>query len=224
MTMRLVTAVAIFLALAPSACAPSMKPGRNSTDAFGPKALSEYTAYSDGGNPWSVAAGSLRGDGVGLQSVLVRNEAVGQNVWVEAVVDSADDGGLVVRFSDKEHYYLLAVRDDEGPFPRGRDNLQIYRRAGPGQAGFTSLWRQDIRWTRGIRHTVRFEAAGDSLMVYLDRERIGAIRDVPTLAGSRIGMRHYGGSPSWISRYRRFRWGPSSVSNRSRSYAVSRVP
>jgi hypothetical protein len=64
----------------------------------------------------------------------------------------------------------------------------------------------DVNWPRGVLHGVRFEAKGDSLRVYFDEERVGAIADPAKLSGRRWGVRHYGPSAGWISRYYRLRW------------------
>ena len=177
-------------------------------DTFRGSALASYSHHSDGGFPWSVAGGTMRGDGTGLQSVLVRRDAGFTDGWVEVLTDSVDDGGLVLRFSDNERYYLLAIRDDESPAPRDTDNLQIYRRNGPGQGGFTSIWRRNVVWPRGLARRVRFEAAGDRLSVYLDGEPMGEVREQEPLRGEGIGIRHYGASAAWVTRYREFRWRP----------------
>lgn len=176
-------------------------------DTFGPRALSSYTAYSDEGYPWSVGENTLQGNGIGLQSALIRNSDFLSNGWVEAIVDSADDGGLVLRFSDNENYYLLAIRDDQAPYPRNIDNLQIYRRRGAGQRGFVSLWRMNVVWPRGTLHKIRFEASGDNLRVYFDMNQVASLSDVIHLTGGGVGVRHYGNSAFWITRYRRLRWG-----------------
>ena len=192
-----------------AACHHSTGPRRASTgDTFRGNALGAYSHYSDSAFPWSVGGGAMRGDGVGLQSVLVRRNAAISDGWVEVLVDSVDDGGLVLRFSDNDHYYLLAIRDDESPPPRNTDNLQIYRRSGPGQGGFTSIWRRNVVWPRGLQRRVRFEAAGDRLSVYLDGEPMGEVNVHATLLGEGFGIRHYGASPVWITRYREFRWRP----------------
>jgi len=119
-------------------------------------------------------------------------------------------GGLVLRFSDNENYYLLAIRDDQAPFPRSRDNLEIYRRTGEGQGGFVSLWRMDVSWPRGILHQVRFEISDDNLRVYFDDNQVASLSDVMHLSGGGIGVRHYGNDASWITRYRRLSWGKIS--------------
>jgi hypothetical protein len=113
-------------------------------DSFAPGALSNYSVHSDQGNPWSLGSNTLEGNGGALQSVLIRNATPMTNGWVETLADSVDDGGLVLRFSDNEHYYLLAVRDDKAPSPRGQDNLEIYRRTAK-EAGFVSLaYERDV--------------------------------------------------------------------------------
>jgi hypothetical protein len=169
-------------------------------------ALAGYSHYSDGGYPWSLGPNSLQGNGVGLQSVLIRKSTSLHDGWVETVVDSADDGGLVLRFSDNQNYYLLAIRDDRAPYPRNVDNLQIYRRRGEGQGGFVSLWRTDVTWPRGVSHRVRFEARADTLSVYVDDRRIATIADTHHLSGGGFGVRHYGNNVGWITRYRFLSW------------------
>lgn len=203
--MRLVGA--LFLSVAMSGChlLRASRPSTEDTFAAGP--LSRYSAYSDKGYPWAVGPNSLQGNGVGLQSILIRNSVSLTDGWVETVVDSADDGGLVLRFYDNENYYLLAIRDDRAPFPRNIDNLQIYRRSGTGQGGFVSLWRTDVTWPRGSPHRVRFEAKGDRLAVYFDAHRVAEISDTQHLRGEGIGLRHYGNNAAWITRYRSFSWG-----------------
>jgi hypothetical protein len=195
------------LSVATAGCHLLPAPRPSTEDTFAALPLSRYSAYSDKGYPWAVGPASLQGNGVGLQSVLIRKSVFLDDGWVETVIDSADDGGLVLRFSDNENYYLLAIRDDRAPFPRNIDNLQIYRRSGTGQGGFVSLWRTDVTWPRGIPHRIRFEAKRDQLMVYFDGHRLAEISDTQHLHGRGIGVRHYGNSAAWITRYRRLSWG-----------------
>jgi hypothetical protein len=198
----------VLLVLLAAACGDGTGPGDDfREDRFADGALSAYTVYSDGGNPWSVSGGTLRGNGVGLQSVLIRNGDVVRDGWVEAVADSMDDGGLVLRFAGPDRYYMLAIRDDGAPSLFPSENLQIYEKSGPGQAGFREVWSHNAAWPRGTSRTVRFESAGDSLRVYLNGTRLGTVA-APARAtdGTGFGVRHYGDSPTWITRYRRLRW------------------
>jgi hypothetical protein len=175
------------------------------------RAVEGYSHYSDGGYPWSIGPNSLQGNGLGLQSVLIRESTSIRDGWVETVIDSADDGGLVLRFSDNQNYYLLAIRDDQAPPPRSSDNLQIYRRRGKGQEGFVSLWRADVTWPRGVSHHVRFAANAKTLSVYFDGRIIGTIVDTQHLSGGGFGVRHYGSSAGWITRYHRLSWSNSNA-------------
>lgn len=206
-TMRMKRCSIVLLVVMAAACQLSTGPRRITEDTFGPGALSRYTGFADQGYPWSLGVHSLQGNGVGLHSILIRKSVFLPDGWVETVVDSVDDGGLILRFSDNENYYLLAIRDDQAPFPRGIDNLQIYRRRGPGQAGFVSLWRMNVTWPRGTAHQVGFEVSGNTLRVYFDMNQVASLSDVVRLSGGGIGVRHYGNSASWISRYRRLEWG-----------------
>ncbi|HEX6575878.1 MAG TPA: hypothetical protein VF042_12990 [Gemmatimonadaceae bacterium] len=203
--------ITLFALLFLAACRTSTGPRSLGEDTFGAGALSRYVNYSDQGNPWSLGNNSLDGNGIALHSVLIRKNVVLPDAFIEAVVDSVDDGGLVLRFADNEHYYLLAIRDDQAPSPRNVDNLQIYRRTGEGQAGFTSLWRKDVTWPRGVSHVVGFAVSGDTLRVFFDMNKVGELTDVVHMNGGGLGVRHYGNSASWISRYRLLRWGESSA-------------
>jgi hypothetical protein len=206
---RTVAALLAASSLYLTGCHHSTGPGEASiADTFRGNALASYTHHSDAGFPWSVGPGAMHGDGLGLQSVLIRNDAGFADGWIEVVTDSVDDGGLVLWFSDNEHYYLLTIRDDESPAPRDTDNLQIYRRNGPGQGGFTSIWRRNVVWPRGLQRRVRFEADGDRLRVYLDGEPMGEVSEPAPLRAEGIGIRHYGASAAWVTRYREFRWRP----------------
>ncbi len=128
--------------------------------------------------------------------------------WVEIETSSSDDGGLVLRFLDNEHYYLLAIRDDAAPDPRDRQNLQIYERSGPGAGGFTSIWQKDIVWPRGTMHRVRFDFQDGLFTVSLDGTPVGAVSRVPPFDGRGFGIRHYGLTTDWHARFRNFRWSP----------------
>lgn len=165
-------------------------------------ALGDYTAYSDDGIAWRLGD-RISGEGYANQSVLIRDGAALGDGWVETATGHADDGGLVLRFQDNSNYYLLAIRDDAGPEPRGAGNLKVYRRDG---GRFRELWSADVAWPRGERRTVRFEAEGSLLNVYLDGELIGSVVDSAPLPAGGFGLRHHGGSQEWTTRFDAFRW------------------
>lgn len=168
--------------------------------------LTQYTHYSDEANPWSAHGDTLRGDGYGIQSVRIRNDRSIFNGYVEVDASSVDDGGLVLRFRDNEHYYLLAIRDDSAPPPRNVDNLQIYRRNGTGAGGFFSLFKKNVTWPRGETHRIRFSVSGSTFTVSMDGVVLGGVTEPSLDSGTGFGLRHYGRSESWTSRYRNFRW------------------
>jgi hypothetical protein len=186
-----------------AATAPSATSGH---DSFGQSALDSYNHYSDNGNPWIVSPDTLKAEGVGVQSVLIRKNRNFSNGWVEIETKQVDDGGLVLRFLDNEHYYLLAVRDDAAPQPRDQENFEIYERTGSGPGGFAVIWLKDIVWPRGTVHRIRFEAEADTLSVFVDGTSIGSVKRPPAFDGSGFGIRHYGLTADWHDRFRNFNW------------------
>lgn len=167
--------------------------------------LEPWTGYSDRGLAWWLGDDSeVAGDGAAIQSVLIRNREALLNGWVEAVTTHADDGGLVLRFQDNLNYYLLAIRDDAAPWPRGEENLKIYKRM---NGDFLELWSTDVDWSRGDARRVRFEADGDRLSVFLDGALIASVVDERPFGAGGFGVRHYGASREWMSRFNTFSWG-----------------
>jgi hypothetical protein len=195
-----------------SACA-SMGGGsapEGGEDRFDGRDLGRYEAYADRDGNWAVRHGRLIASGPAIQSVLIRSGVSLRDGWVEAVAARADDGGLVLRFQSPRNYYLLTFRDDQAPPPRGRQNLALYHHVG---GEYHQLWAEDVDWPRGSSRTVRFEAAGRWLAVYLDDQQIGriqpgiAVNDPEPFSGpGGVGVRHYGASAAWITQFESFRW------------------
>ena len=211
------TALLAAALLALAACKGSTDPDPDPAlaageDRFDTPSLTSYTPYTDGGYDWSIQGGALVGTGPGIQAVLIRNGTAMADGWVETVSSGADDGGLVLRFQDGTHYYLLAFRDDGAPFPRGGENLAVYHHVG---SAYHQMWVEDLSWPRGTSHVIRFEAAGNLLRVYFDgvqRVELGlspVINDPTPYTGSGgVGVRYYGQDGSWITRFDNFRWNP----------------
>lgn len=178
--------------------------GPRGEDDFSGNSLSRYTTTSSDGDPWTVRGGMLVGDGRGIQAVLIRNNTALEAGWVETRTSYADDGGLVLGYLDKDNYYLLAMRDDQAPFPRGQQNLAVFQRI---DGEFQELWSTDVGWPRGTARTLRFEmvAGGGRLRVLMDGELM-AEGPVQPNGGTGFGLRHYGIDDSWESRFDFLRW------------------
>jgi len=187
---------------------PTNDPGR---DDFSRNTLPLYRQRSDGGSHWAILDGTLVATGPAIQSVLLRKGARFADGWVETVSSRADDGGLVLRARENGDYYLLAFRDDQAPEPRGSLNLALYHHVG---AEYREMWREDLPWPRGSRHTIRLEAEGAWLRVFWDREQRAVVPaesrsndPAPYIGPGRAGLRHYGATPAWITSFDSFRWG-----------------
>ena len=188
---------------------PEPEPG-DGEDRFDGPDLEAYTEFSDGGESWRLAGGSLLATGPAIQSVLVRNRLQIADGWVETESARADDGGLVLRFRAEDEYYLLAFRDDAAPAPRGTYNLAMYHKYG---GEYRELWRADVRWPRGTSHAVRFEADGPFLRAWFDGRLVGQVTSSPEVndprpyrGWGRVGLRHYGSDATWVTKFTTFRW------------------
>lgn len=191
-----------FLLLAPVLLAGSQDgAGEDRFDSS--SSLAAYTAHADARGAWEVRGGELLGDGTAIQSVLVRDGVRFADGWVETRTEAVDDGGLVLRFQDNANYYLLAIRDDASPSPRGSENVKLYKRLG---GRFIEMGHADVRWPRGEVHTVRLRAAGRRLTVCLDGRLLGGVDDPDPLPAGGMGLRHYGGDDAWQSRFHELRW------------------
>ena len=179
-------------------------------DSFNSNTLSSYTVSTDGGFNWVIENGTLVGTGPAIQSVLVRNGVTMTNGWVETTTSHADDGGLVLRYQHGGDYYLLAFRDDGAPAPRGMLNLALYHR---NNGDYDEFWRKDISWPRGSARTIRFQAEGSVLRVFVNGVLEGEVIPAPAIndpfpysgQGS-IGVRHYGDTSTWRTVFDVFRW------------------
>jgi|GEM_PF-1716818 len=200
-------------ALAAGACAlllaacgdggPTGPDARGGEDDFSRNTLSRYTATSDAGAPWRISGGMLVGNGLAIHGVLIREGAALESGWVETTTSHVDDGGLVVGYVDNDNYYLLGIRDDAAPFPRGSRNLAVYERV---DGVFYERWDTDVTWPRGTARTLRFElVGGDHVRVLMDGELIVEGPVVPN-GGTGFGLRHYGDDATWESRFDGFRW------------------
>ncbi|HWK88783.1 MAG TPA: hypothetical protein VNP72_02275 [Longimicrobium sp.] len=196
---------------------PDPDPDPTTEDSFTTNTLDQYTGYSLSGSggpgTWTIAGGNLTGTGPANQSVLIRSGTSMTNGWVETVTSHADDGGLVLRFSSPDNYYLLALRDDSAPAPLATQNLSVYHHSG---TAYNEMWRSDVVWPRGTARRFRFEAQGSLLRVYMDGSlqveltAAPAINDpTPYVGPGLIGVRNYGASGGWMATYGELRWGTS---------------
>lgn len=174
-------------------------------DLFNSGTLTQYRQYADVPASWTAGQGVATAQGTGAQSVLIRNDVALRDGWVEAEMDRADEGGLVLRFRDQSNYYLLALRDDGSLL--GSRNLELFRRTA-GQWHLLAYGR-DIAWPRGTVKKIRFEAAGSRLRAYADGSLLVEVTDATIAVPGQIGMRYNDVPESFgtdQARYLTLRW------------------
>lgn len=181
----------------------SRNTGERGEDKFDHDSRGEYQVYGKMEH-WAVEGGTLIGFGPAQHEVLIRTGPSFADGWVETRTKHADDGGLVLRFADNGNYYLLGFRDDAAPEPRGQRNLQLYRNV---NGVFHEVATENVVWPRGTEHTIRFQAEGPELRVYMDGAVRLAWRDpqAPLSAGG-FGVRQYGADDAWTTRFNFLRW------------------
>ncbi len=174
-------------------------------DPFDTNTIDRYTQFADVPATWSIAQGMLTAQGAGEQSMLIRNDVLVRDGWVEAEMDRADEGGLVLRFQDQSNLYLLAIRDDGSLL--GHRNLELFRRS--GRQWILLVYGRDITWPRGTARKIRFEAVGTRLRAYADGTLIVEVTDSVIQGAGRVGMRYHDvpETPGTdMARYYTFRW------------------
>lgn len=175
------------------------------TDTFDSGSLDQYTQYSDVTTSWTVANGVLTAGGTGQQSHLIRGSVQFIDGWVEADMDRADEGGLVLRFRDPGNLYLLAIRDNGSIL--GHRTVEIFKRVN-GQFQVLA-YGVPVNWPRGEVRTVRFEAVGSSLRAYVNGVLAHQATDTSITQGGAVGMRYHDvpETPTTdVARYLTFRW------------------
>lgn len=190
----------------PSAAAdiPSFTLG-SGTDSFGTGALSSYTLHNTTG-AWSVSSGQLVADSSAKQSVAARTGLTIANGFVETETSQSPDGGLVMRFLDKDNYYLLAIRDDSR---YDYANIQISKFLN-GTAHDLTV-QHDIDWPANTTRNIRFEASGTTLKAFVDDSLIVQVTD-PSFASGGAGLRsHSASGQNLTAKYDSFEWGGTTT-------------
>jgi hypothetical protein len=181
--------------------------GGSGVDTFDSGSLSAYQQFADVAATWTASGGVLTASGLAQQSHFVRSDVRFRDGFVEAEMDRADEGGLVLRFRDNGNLYLLAIRDN-GSLLGGR-TVEIFRRVG-GQFSLLAPGRF-AQWPRGQVRTVRFEAVGTSLRAYVDGVLVNEATDGALMEGG-IGMRYHDvpeAAGTDVARYLTLRWNGS---------------
>lgn len=162
--------------------------------------------------PWKVSGGALSLRGEYSQSYLVREEVSFADGWVEAEVDSIDDGGIALRVKDSRNMVLLALHDNSAPYnTRLQSRIQIWTIK---DGLYTNIDSSALDWPRGTRVVARLRAKGDTLEAWVNGVRVCRKVDSTVRAPGSVAVRHNGTtsdlshSGRLVSRYLSLRWLP----------------
>ena len=167
-------------------------------DAFATDTSASYTQYADTAGTWAISGGELVATN-GAHALFIRNGTSYTDVVIEADINHAHNGGLVLRFIDNNNYYLATLSDDSGGSPT--QNLQLFKRV----AGtFTQIGSNiNLAWVRGTSKKVRFQVSGTALSISIDGTLALSGTDSAIAGPGGVGMRN---SDTGQSKYQAFRW------------------
>ena len=171
-------------------------------DDFTSDTLSQYTLTYDAGAPTASISGgelSINTSAITEQAVLTYNDALIQNGYIEALIASAADSGLVFRFQDNANYYLLAISDDSG---LGSPNLRIWKKVTGSWIALGSGVNMD--WSRGSDRLIRLGATGSTIEVAIDEVSVFTWEDSSIPGFGKVGMRSSSGQPH--DKFKAVRW------------------
>jgi hypothetical protein len=95
---------------------------------------------------------------------------------LSGAVDQA--AGLVVRFKDKDNYYVVRANALE-------DNVRLYKVVRGKREQFAG---SDVKVTAGVWHTLRLSLKHDAFEVWLDGQRLFAAHDSTHEEGGEVGL------------------------------------
>lgn len=167
-------------------------------DTFDSDTSAQYTQFADTAGTWAISGGQLVATG-GAQSLFIRNGTSYTDVAIEADINHAYDGGLVLRFTNNSNYYLLVLSDDSGVSPT--QNLRLYKRV---SGTFTQIGGSNITWPRGASKAVRLQASGTTISAVVDGVTAISVTDSAHAGPGGVGMRNSGSGQQ--TKYQAFRW------------------
>lgn len=171
-----------------------------SEDNFSTNTITNYLQSADTTTTWSISGGSLTAAAGGVQSTLIATTVpLALDVKVEAVMTQAGGGGLVVRRTDVNNYYLLSV-DDHVSNPANR--MVFYKRVAGTLTQLGDVMQ--ISFPRGTSHRIGFQIVGQELTAFFDGVIVGTITDNSICVQGGIGMRASMASLSNV--FDAFRW------------------
>lgn len=164
-------------------------------------------------DPWKVSGGALSLRGDYSQSYLVRKDVSFVDGWVEAEVDSIDDGGIAMRVKDSRNLILLALHDNSGPYNiRLQSRIQLWT---VKNGSYRNIDSAALDWPRGTKVTARLRVVGDTIEAWANGVRLCRKVDSTIRTPGSIAVRHNGNtsdlahSGTLVSRYLALRWLPN---------------
>ena len=168
-------------------------------DTFDVDSTANYTQYANTAGTWAVSGGELVATG-GSQALFIRNGTSYTDISVEADMNYAHNGGLILRFIDNDNYYMVTLSDDSGGATTA--NAQLFKRV---TSTFTQIGSNvNLNWPRGTSAKIKFQAAGTTLSVYFDDTLVITETDSSIAGPGGVGMRNSDGG-SFMSKYQSFR-------------------
>jgi hypothetical protein len=162
---------------------------------------------------WTPASSIVTLDAVTGARLLLYNGATARDMTVSASFQVAEDCGLVARYTDSTHFYLLRYSDSE----RGVYGVAYYGAALYGPARYSDVTAGTItierynggaptilgvvsaRIARDRPHLAIFSVQRDLLTGYLDGERVIQVADSAMISPGQAGYRYSGAASTLYS-------------------------
>jgi hypothetical protein len=162
---------------------------------------------------WTPASSTVTLDAVTGARLLLYNGASARDMTVSASFQVAEDCGLVARYTDSTHFYLLRYSDSErgvyglSRYGAGRYGMVSYSDGAVGTITIelynggapTILAATTASISRDKPHLVIFTVVRDLLTGYLDGERVIQVADSAMISPGQAGYRYSGASSTLYS-------------------------
>jgi hypothetical protein len=172
-------------------------------DGFDTDTSRNYTSTSNSSGSvtswsWNTASSRLEVSGGSLALLIFNSPVVGADVDVQAIMDTADNGGLCWRYQgDQLNYYECVVHDASAV--NGPNTIQLFKSVAGTRTQIGAA--ASIDFTRGTPHVIRANMIGTAITLYVDGVIAITASDSSITSAGYCGLRNNSNSGSSATFY-----------------------